>query len=93
MDGSPDISELSECIAEQIGIKWFVLGGMLGVPSDKLSAVCYFNTTDCNKAIHMFSLWLDHCHLSATRRLLIENIEIISPKVAFDYKQYLGKHY
>ena len=93
MDGSPDISELSECIAEQIGTDWFQLGISLKVPWDKLSPVNNSNTTDYNKAVHMFSLWLDHRHFCATRRLLIEKLEKLSPKVAFDYKKYLGKHY
>lgn len=94
MDGCPCIRELAKCIAKQIRTDWFILGIMLEVPTNDLFELLinpgmkYYD-----KALVMFDLWLNQCHLSATRRNLIDNLEKLNSKVAFDYKKYLGKHY
>lgn len=94
MNGCPCFSELTKCIAKQIGTDWFILGGRLGIPSNELTEIfTSSNNKYYDKALMMFSLWLNHCHSSATRRTLVDNLEEVRPKVAFDYKKYLGKHY
>lgn len=94
MDGCPCISELAKCIAKQIGTDWFILGTMLEVPTNNLLELFIIpGMKYYDKALVMFDLWLNQCHLSATRRNLIDNLEKLNPKVAFDYKKHLGKHY
>ncbi|XP_019864464.1 PREDICTED: uncharacterized protein LOC109593808 [Amphimedon queenslandica] len=89
LDSRPSLPELMYEVSFES--KWYDIGVMLGLESDKLDAIRYSSVSERNKTSDMYKLWLDS-KPQATRREVIKALEDMElNRQATKYKKSLRK--
>uniref|UniRef100_A0A1X7VRX2 NACHT domain-containing protein n=1 Tax=Amphimedon queenslandica TaxID=400682 RepID=A0A1X7VRX2_AMPQE len=87
LDSRPSSPELMKQVC--LESKWYDIGVMLDLNSEKLDAIRYSSVSERTKTSDMYRLWLES-NPQATRRELVEVLEDMELKtLAAEYKEYL----